>query len=404
MNTVTLEGTQELMKAREVAVILATGGMGLVRAAYSAGKPAYGVRPGNAPCYIERSAELPKAARDIMIGKTFDNGLLCSSPNSVVVDEPIAEDARRQFQALGAYFLKDAEADALAKVLVTAQRLPNPALVGRPASVVAEKAGLKVPDGTKVLIAPLRSRPRLSVVDRETVPGAVVVNRQRLAAGVVNAASRSCATAEGHDGHPFRKPGCDSPIRVAQARVPDLCQHADHSRIHRPDNGTRSGDDARVRRVGRQHHLGQHLAASSPEHQAAGVECGPRHRQRQWPRGQAPSSGHPQRNTLRSRARFRRRRQSRSSAASSSATGGADRRVSRLERLQGAAVRRRGRCGACLEWFAPAGETAVEFVCEEDVRAALSAGRKRHRRETIVTLQPATSANREVFVQASWPN
>src|SRR5688500_3147386 len=156
MNTVTLEGTQELMKAREVAVILATGGMGLVRAAYSAGKPAYGVGPGNAPCYIERSAELPKTARDIMIGKTFDNGLLCSSPNSVVVDEPIAEEARRQFQALGACFLNDAEADALAKVLVTAQRLPNPALVGRPASVVAEKAGLNVPDGTKVLIAPLK--------------------------------------------------------------------------------------------------------------------------------------------------------------------------------------------------------------------------------------------------------
>src|SRR5688500_4320974 len=81
MNTVTLEGTQELMRAREVAVILATGGMGLVRAAYSAGKPAYGVGPGNAPCYIERSADLPKAASDIMIGKTFDNGLLCSSPN-----------------------------------------------------------------------------------------------------------------------------------------------------------------------------------------------------------------------------------------------------------------------------------------------------------------------------------
>ena len=156
MKTVTLEGTQELMKAREVAVILATGGMGLVRAAYSAGKPAYGVGPGNAPCYIERSANLPKAARDIMIGKTFDNGLLCSSPNSVVVDEPIAEEARRQFQSLGAYFMNDAETDALAKVLVTAQRLPNPSLVGRPASVVAEKAGLKVPESTKVLIAPLK--------------------------------------------------------------------------------------------------------------------------------------------------------------------------------------------------------------------------------------------------------
>jgi acetaldehyde dehydrogenase (acetylating) len=155
MNTVTLEGTQELMKTREVAVILATGGMGLVRAAYSAGKPAYGVGPGNAPCYIEQSADLAKAASDIMTGKTFDNGLLCSSPNSVVVDESIAEDVRRQFQTLGAYFLNPAEADALAKALVTAQRLPNPALVGRPASVVAEKAGLKVPDGTKVLIAPL---------------------------------------------------------------------------------------------------------------------------------------------------------------------------------------------------------------------------------------------------------
>src|SRR5947208_3265350 len=123
MTTVTLEGTQELMKAREAAVILATGGMGLVRAAYSAGKPAYGVGPGNAPCYIERSADLPKAARDIMTGKTFDNGVLCSSPNSVVVDEAVAEESRRQFQATGAYFMNKAEMDALAKVLVTPQRL-----------------------------------------------------------------------------------------------------------------------------------------------------------------------------------------------------------------------------------------------------------------------------------------
>jgi acetaldehyde dehydrogenase (acetylating) len=156
MKTVTLEGTQELMKAREVAVILATGGMGLVRAAYSAGKPAYGVGPGNAPCYIERSADLAKAASDIMIGKTFDNGLLCSSPNSVVVDEAVAEEARRQFQSLGAYFMNDREAEALAKLLVTPQRLPNPVLVGKPAAAIAEKAGLNVPEGTKVLIAPLK--------------------------------------------------------------------------------------------------------------------------------------------------------------------------------------------------------------------------------------------------------
>src|SRR5215813_3384120 len=131
MKTVTLEGTQELMKHRDVAVILATGGLGLVRAAYSAGKPAYGVGPGNAPCYIERTADLDKAARDIVLGKTFDYGVLCSSPNSVVVDESVAEESRRHFQAQGAYFMNDREMDALAKALVTPQRLPNPALVGR---------------------------------------------------------------------------------------------------------------------------------------------------------------------------------------------------------------------------------------------------------------------------------
>jgi acetaldehyde dehydrogenase (acetylating) len=143
------------MKAREVAVILATGGMGLVRAAYSAGKPAYGVGPGNAPCYIEQSADLGKAARDIMTGKTFDNGVLCSSPNSVVVDQAVADGARREFEAIGAYFLNQAEMEALARVLVTPQRLPNPALVGRPALHIARTAGIAVPERTTALIAPL---------------------------------------------------------------------------------------------------------------------------------------------------------------------------------------------------------------------------------------------------------
>src|SRR5438067_5214426 len=155
MTTVTLEGTQELMKAREVAVILATGGMGLVRAAYSAGKPAYGVGPGNAPAFIERTADVPKAVRDVVIGKTFDNGVLCSSENSVVVDEPIAEEVKREFQGHGGYFMNKAEMDAVAKVLVTPQRLPNPALVGKPAPYIADKSGITVPADTRVLLAPL---------------------------------------------------------------------------------------------------------------------------------------------------------------------------------------------------------------------------------------------------------
>ncbi len=156
MKTVTLEGTQELMKAREVSVILATGGMGLVRAAYSAGKPAYGVGPGNAPCYIESSADVRKAANDILTGKSFDNGVLCSSPNSVVVDQSIEAETRRQFIDQGGYFLSSAEAATLARQLVTPQRLPNPAFVGKPATFIAQKIGITVPPNTRALIAELK--------------------------------------------------------------------------------------------------------------------------------------------------------------------------------------------------------------------------------------------------------
>ncbi len=155
MTTVTLEGTQELMRRREVALILATGGLGLVRAAYSAGKPAYGVGPGNAPAYIERTADLPKAVADIITGKTFDNGLLCSSENSVVVDEAVAGEARREFERQGAYFLNAGEADRLAAALVTADRLPSPELVGRTAAEIAARTGIDAPAGTRVLVAPL---------------------------------------------------------------------------------------------------------------------------------------------------------------------------------------------------------------------------------------------------------
>src|SRR5712691_10006471 len=155
MTTVTLEGTQELMKHRDVAVILATGGMGLVRAAYSAGKPAYGVGPGNAPAYIERTADVKKAVRDIITGKTFDNGVLCSSENSVVADEAVVDDVKKEFVAQGGYFMNKAEIDAVGRLLVSPQRLPNPALVGKSATFIAEKCGIRVSPETRVLIAPL---------------------------------------------------------------------------------------------------------------------------------------------------------------------------------------------------------------------------------------------------------
>lgn len=155
MSVVTLEGTQELMRRREVALILATGGLALVRAAYSAGKPAYGVGPGNAPAYIERTAKVAKAVADIITGKTFDNGVLCSSENSVVVDEAVSGEVRREFEQQGGHFLNPDEAARLADTLVTPDRLPNPELVGRTALEIAGRVGINVPPETRVLIAPL---------------------------------------------------------------------------------------------------------------------------------------------------------------------------------------------------------------------------------------------------------
>jgi len=153
MSTVTLEGTQELMRQREVAVILATGGLGLVRAAYSAGKPAYGVGPGNAPCYVHQSADVAKAASDILLGKSFDNGLLCSSPNSIVADKAIDAGLRAALEARGGHFLTPGDAQTLAGVLVTPQRLPNPAFVGKTAVEIAQAVGITVAPGTRALIA-----------------------------------------------------------------------------------------------------------------------------------------------------------------------------------------------------------------------------------------------------------
>ena len=132
MTTVTLEGTQELMKHRDVAVILATGGMGLVRAAYSAGKPAYGVGPGNAPAYIERHRrceERPSATSSPARRSTTASSARRRTPSSSTRRLPTR--SKREFQAQGGYFMPTAEMDAVASVLVTPQRLPNPALVGK---------------------------------------------------------------------------------------------------------------------------------------------------------------------------------------------------------------------------------------------------------------------------------
>jgi acetaldehyde dehydrogenase (acetylating) len=153
MTMATIEGTEALMKHKQTAVILATGGIGLVRAAYSSGKPAFGVGPGNVPVFIERSADVPKAVQDILTGKTFDNGTICASEQAVVCDAPIEKAVREQFKAQGGHFLSAAEADQLGKVVVTPQRTLNPGIVGKSVEVIAKLAGLSVPPGTRCLMA-----------------------------------------------------------------------------------------------------------------------------------------------------------------------------------------------------------------------------------------------------------
>ena len=152
MTTATIEGTEALMKHKQTAVILATGGIGLVRAAYSSGKPAFGVGPGNVPVFVERTADVAKAVQDILTGKTFDNGTICASEQAVVADAPVEKAVREQFKAQGGYFLNANEAEQLAKVVVTAQRSLNPAIVGRSVQVIAKMAGLNVPSDTRCLM------------------------------------------------------------------------------------------------------------------------------------------------------------------------------------------------------------------------------------------------------------
>ncbi|MDT5270223.1 MAG: hypothetical protein QOH49_2409 [Acidobacteriota bacterium] len=153
MTSTSLEGTEALMKHRQTAVILATGGIGLVRAAYSSGKPAFGVGPGNVPVFIERSADVPIAVQNILTGKTFDNGTICASEQAVVADAPVAKQVREEFIAQGGHFLSAAEADQLAKIVTTEKRALNPQIVGRSVEVIAKMAGLTVPQGTRCLMA-----------------------------------------------------------------------------------------------------------------------------------------------------------------------------------------------------------------------------------------------------------
>ncbi|GLU30197.1 bifunctional acetaldehyde-CoA/alcohol dehydrogenase [Trinickia caryophylli] len=151
-----VELTNHLMHHRDIALILATGGPGMVRAAYSSGKPAIGVGAGNTPVVVDETADIKRMVASVLMSKTFDNGVVCASEQSVVIVDAVYEAARARFQRAGGYVLDDEERDAVRRILVVGGRL-NGDIVGQSAVRIAGMAGIEVPPFTKVLIGEVSS-------------------------------------------------------------------------------------------------------------------------------------------------------------------------------------------------------------------------------------------------------
>ena len=149
----TMEGTSALIKSRDTNLILATGGPAMVHAAYSSGNPALGVGPGNAPAFIERTADVKMAVRRIIASKTFDNSTICASEQSVVTESCIKDKVMEEFRAQGGYFLTPEESEKVGRILMNSKGSMNAKIVGKSADYVARIAGITVPEGTKVLLS-----------------------------------------------------------------------------------------------------------------------------------------------------------------------------------------------------------------------------------------------------------
>ncbi|ANF97547.1 bifunctional acetaldehyde-CoA/alcohol dehydrogenase [Paenibacillus bovis] len=151
-----MDKTNALMNHPDVALILATGGGAMVKAAYSCGKPALGVGPGNVPAFIEKSADLKQAVTDLILSKSFDNGMICASEQAVIIEEPVFEQVKKLMIDNGCYFLSKEEVGKLTAGAMNVEKCAvNPAIVGQPATKIAEMSGITVPAGTKILVAEL---------------------------------------------------------------------------------------------------------------------------------------------------------------------------------------------------------------------------------------------------------
>ncbi len=152
VETPSKQSTDTLMKHPDTGMILATGGEAMVRAAYSSGNPALGVGPGNGPCFIEKSANIPLAVKRIFDSETFDNGTICASEQSIIVEQCSKNAVIAEIERQGGYFMSKDESDKVAKFIMRANNTMNPAIVGKSAETIAAMAGIRIPNGTRVLL------------------------------------------------------------------------------------------------------------------------------------------------------------------------------------------------------------------------------------------------------------
>ncbi|MEG2455836.1 MAG: acetaldehyde dehydrogenase (acetylating) [Oscillospiraceae bacterium] len=148
-----MEATDALMRHPDTGIILATGGSAMVKAAYSSGNPALGVGPGNGPSFLEKTADIPRAVKHILDSKTFDNGTICASEQSIVTEECIAGAVKEEAQRQGGYFLDADQSKKLEKMIMRANNTMNPAIVGKSVQVIARMAGITVPENSRVLVS-----------------------------------------------------------------------------------------------------------------------------------------------------------------------------------------------------------------------------------------------------------
>ena len=152
-----VEATKQLMNHEGVALVLATGGAGMVKSAYSTGKPALGVGPGNVPCYIEKSAHIKRAVNDLILSKTFDNGMICASEQAIIVDKEIYDDVKTEMITNDCYFVTEEERRKLEKLVINENTCAvNSDIVGKSAQYIAELVGITVPKNTKMLVAEIQ--------------------------------------------------------------------------------------------------------------------------------------------------------------------------------------------------------------------------------------------------------